>query len=101
MPLNLAKWGICLTPVIALASALWGGPPGPRRAAPSPRLPGRPGGGRGGGGPPPPAPAGRPARGPAGGRGPPPHIAPQNAGYLSQADTHSNSSERYRSTTAH
>src|ERR1039458_7573778 len=42
-------------------------------------------------------PAGRPARGaaaggaaraaPGGGRAPPPHIAPQNAGYLSQADT--------------
>src|ERR1019366_2669406 len=25
------KWGICLTQVIALASAWWGGPPGPRR----------------------------------------------------------------------
>src|ERR1035441_10501910 len=29
-------WGICLTPVIALASALWGGPPGPPRAPPPP-----------------------------------------------------------------
>src|ERR1039457_3887350 len=41
------KWGICLTQVIALASAWWGGPPGPRR---TPRPP-----------------AGRPARGPAAG----------------------------------
>src|ERR1039458_7760404 len=43
------KWGICLTQVIALASAGWGGPPGPRR--------------------PPRPPAGRPARGPPAGEG--------------------------------
>ena len=40
------EWGICLTQVIALPSAWWGGPPGPRRT-----------------------PAGRPARGPAAGEG--------------------------------
>src|ERR1035441_2644933 len=64
-------WGICLTLLIHPPSARWGGPPGP----------GVPSGddassacwqaGQG---------AGR-------GRGPPPHIAPQNAGYLSQAAT--------------
>jgi hypothetical protein len=34
------EWGICLTQVIALASAWWGGPPGLRRSL----LAGRPGG---------------------------------------------------------
>src|ERR1035441_6301078 len=53
---------LILTPM-----AWWGGPPGPRRVPPSPRWQARPGAGPGGGGP--------------------PHIAPQNAGYLSQADT--------------
>src|ERR1039457_6590109 len=47
--------------------SLRGGPPGPRR---TPRPP-----------------AGRPARGPAASEGGPPHIAPQNVGYLSRADT--------------
>ena len=50
------EWGICLTQVIALPSAWWGGPPGPRRTSGCWQA------GQG---------AGR-------GRGRPPHIAPQN-----------------------
>ena len=61
------EWGICLTQVIALPSAWWGGPPGPRRTPASACWQAGQGAGRG--------------------RGHPPHIAPQNAGYLSQADT--------------
>src|ERR1039457_1471200 len=58
-------WGISLTRVIALASVWWGGPPGPRRTPSSACW----------------------QAGQGAGRGRPPHIAPQNAGYLSQADT--------------
>src|ERR1035437_2799060 len=64
--LIVAKRAMCLTQV-ALASAEWGGPPGPRRTPSSACWQAGQGAGRG--------------------RGRPPHIAPQNAGYLSQADT--------------
>ena len=67
LPRKSEEWGSCLTQVIALAQARWGGPPGPRRTPSSALLGGRPGG--------------RPRA-----RAPAPHGF-THVGYLSQADT--------------